>query len=179
VAGAGFDAVIGRDFHDHGEQGGRRGVLTYTWLSLKRVLRYRAESWRLESTAGGFRGRALLVAFVNGRQYGGGAILAPRARLDDGRIEVVVFESAPTLEMIWNAPRLFLGTIEGYSRFRRLSVESAVLTGPPRFLHHRDGEPEGDEERLEVALRPRALPILVPRAVADDPTGPFRTERAP
>jgi diacylglycerol kinase family enzyme len=29
VAGAGFDAQVGADFHEHGLRGGRRGVMTY------------------------------------------------------------------------------------------------------------------------------------------------------
>ena len=59
-----------------------------------------------------------MVAFVNGRQYGGGAILAPGARLDDGLLDVVVIEDAPWFELTWNATRLFLGGIERYRRYR-------------------------------------------------------------
>jgi diacylglycerol kinase family enzyme len=142
VAGAGLDAVVGADFHAHGSRGGRRGVLTYVRLTLRRALSYEAESWTLSSDAGDYGGRALIVVFVNGRQYGGGAILAPGSRLDDGLLEVVVFEDASLVQILANAPRLFLGTIERFSRYRRLTVSSAVLTAPRPFEHHRDGEPE-------------------------------------
>ena len=37
VAGAGFDAEIGADFHAHGLRGGRRGIFTYVRLSLLRT----------------------------------------------------------------------------------------------------------------------------------------------
>ena len=36
------------------------------------------------------RARPLMVAFANSSQYGNGARIAPRARLDDGRLDVVV-----------------------------------------------------------------------------------------
>jgi diacylglycerol kinase family enzyme len=173
VAGAGLDAVVGADFHAHGRRGGRRGVLTYVRLTLRRALSYSAESWTLSSDGGEYGGRALIVVFVNGRQYGGGAILAPGARLDDGRLEAVVFEDASLVQMLVNAPRLFLGTIERFRRYRRLCVSSAVLTASRPFEHHRDGEPEAVSERLEVAIAPGALRILVPRATAEDPGGPF------
>jgi hypothetical protein len=39
--------------------------------------------------------------------------------------------------------------------------------------HHRDGEPEEAATRFEIRLEPRALPLLVPRATAEDPRGPF------
>jgi diacylglycerol kinase family enzyme len=173
VSGAGLDALVGADFQAHGRQGGRRGVVTYVRLALPRALRYRAPEWRLRADAGGFDGRALLVACANGRQYGGGAVLTPRARLDDGLLDFVVFEEAGVLEMLSNAPRLFLGTIERFRRYRHLQARSAVLESPEGFLHHRDGEPEAPTDRLTLRLEPKALRVLVPRATAVDPDGPF------
>jgi len=173
VAGAGLDAAVGADFHAHGKRGGRRGVLTYVRLSLRRALRFAATRWRLEAAGEVFDGRALIVAFLNGRQYGGGATVAPRARLDDGILDIVVFEDAPLGEILLHAPRLFLGTIHRYKRYRHTAAASAVLTGEGLFEHHRDGEPEGAVARLEIGLAPRALRVLVPRATAEDPDGPF------
>ena len=173
VAGAGFDAQVGADFHAHGLRGGRRGVLTYVRLSLLRTWSYRAEQWSLSAGEGRFEGRALVVAFVNGRQYGGGAIVAPGARLDDGLLDVVVIEDAPRFEMAWNSTRLFFGGIEKFRRYRHHPARTAVLEGVGPFVHHRDGEPEGESDRLEVSIQPLALAILVPAATAASPTGPF------
>lgn len=173
VAGAGFDAQVGADFHAHGLRGGRRGVFTYVRLSLTRTWSYRAEEWRLDAGEGHFEGRALVVAFVNGRQYGGGAVVAPGARLDDGLLDVVVIEDAPGVEMVWNATRLFMGTIEKFRRYKHYPAKVAVLEGGGMFVHHRDGEPEDNAPKLEVSVQPLALAILVPAATANDPRGPF------
>ena len=173
VSGAGFDAAVGAEFHARGQGGGRRGQFTYVRLSLAESLRYRAAEWTLEAGADRFEGRALIVAFVNGRQYGGAAIIAPGARLDDGLLDVVVVEDAPLLEVLANAPRLFLGGIERFRRYRRMAAPRALLTGALPGLFHRDGEPEPAAGRLEVHVDPRALSIRVPRATADDPRGPF------
>jgi len=173
VAGAGFDAQVGADFHAHGLRGGRRGVMTYVRLSLLRTWSYRAEEWRLTAGDGGFAGRALVIAFVNGRQYGGGAIVAPGARLDDGLLDVVVIEDAPRFEIAWNATRMFTGSIEQFRRYRHLPAKTARLSAARPFPHHRDGEPEEGARQLEVTVQPLALGILVPKATADDPRGPF------
>lgn len=178
VSGAGLDALIGADFHAHGRAGGRRGVFTYVRLSFPRALGYRAPEWTLRSEGGGFQGRALIVAAVNGRQYGGGAIVAPMAQLDDGLLDLVVFEDAGILEVLVNAPRLFLGTIRGFRRYRHLRAASARLEGPIAFPHHRDGEPEDPALFLDLRVQPKALRVLVPRAVAEDPAGPFLPEPA-
>ena len=173
VAGAGFDAHVGEAFHEWGRSGGRRGLWSYFRLALPRALSYRASAWTLEAGAGGFAGTAFLVAFMNGTQYGGAAVIAPGSRLDDGLLEIVVVEDAPALELLVNSARLFVGGIEGFRRYRRIAAPEAVLVGPAPFAHHRDGEPEPAAARLEVKLEPRALAVLVPRRVAEDPRGPF------
>ena len=175
VAGAGFDALVGAAFHEWGRAGRRRGLFNYFRLAVPRALGYRASSWILEAGTDRFAGAAFLVAFLNGRQYGGAAVMSPGSRLDDGLLEIVVVEDAPAFELLANAPRLFLGGIERFRRYRRIATARAVLTGPATFEHHRDGEPEPPCARLDVALDPRALAVLVPRATAADPLGPFVT----
>jgi YegS/Rv2252/BmrU family lipid kinase len=175
VAGAGFDAFVGAAFHEWGKKGGRRGLFSYFRLALPRALTYRAATWTLAAGGGGFEGPAFIVAFVNGREYGGAAVIAPGSRLDDGLLEIVVLEDAPAYELLFNAPRLFVGGIERFRRYRRIAAPEAVLTGPAPFAHHRDGEPEPAADRLEVRLEPRALAVLVPRSTAADPMGPFTT----
>ncbi|HET7746916.1 MAG TPA: YegS/Rv2252/BmrU family lipid kinase [Vicinamibacteria bacterium] len=177
IAGAGLDALVGADFHEHGRRGGRRGIFTYVRLSLRRTMSYQAESWSLSAGGQTFEARALVVAFVNGRQWGAGAVVAPGARLDDGLLDVVLIEDAPFFETAWNATRLFLGGIEKLRAYRHVAAEEAVLTatGGKQFAFHRDGEPEPPCDRVEVRLRRLALPVLVPRATAADPRGPFVT----
>ena len=173
VAGAGFDALVGAAFHEWGRAGGRRGLFNYFRLALPRALDYRASSWSLEAGTERFAGPAFLVAFLNGRQYGGAAVMSPGSRLDDGLLEIVVVEDAPAFELLVNAPRLFFGGIERFRRYRRIAASRAVLVGPAAFEHHRDGEPEPPSAHLDVAVDPRALAVLVPQTTAADPNGPF------
>jgi diacylglycerol kinase family enzyme len=164
---------VGSAFEHNGRGGGRRGVLTYLRLGLARSFSYPPARVTLEAAGVRIETRALVVTFANGRQYGAGAVIAPRARLDDGCLEVVVIEEAPPLETILNAPRLFLGAIEGYRRYRRIPARSALLTATEPLEHHRDGEPAARIDRLEVTVRPRALSVLVPRATLEEAEGPF------
>jgi YegS/Rv2252/BmrU family lipid kinase len=173
VAGVGFDALVGWAFHQAGRDGGRRGVLTYVRLSLALVRSYEPVPLRVEAGGEDFTARPFLVAFANGPQYGGGAVINPGARLDDGRFELVVYDNRPLLAILASAPRLFLGGIERVRGYRRIPATRAVVTLERPLEHHRDGEPEPAALRLEVALQPRALPLLVPRATAEDPAGPF------
>jgi YegS/Rv2252/BmrU family lipid kinase len=171
VAGAGFDAAIGAAFHERAHAGARRGVLGYVWAGLGIALGYRATAVQREGAEPS--GRALLFSFSNGPQYGGGAVIAPGARLDDGLLDVVRIEDAPRLRLLLQAPRLFLGGIERLPAYSRTALASFALTAAEPFPYHRDGEPEPPVTRLEVRVAPRALPVLVARPVAEDPRGPF------
>ncbi|HEY5907875.1 MAG TPA: diacylglycerol kinase family protein [Vicinamibacteria bacterium] len=173
VAGVGFDAFVGAAFHKAGSRGGRRGIFTYVRMSFRLLRLYRAPAVRLSTAAGGFDTRPFVMAFANGPQYGAGAVLNPGARLNDGRLEVVVLEDGPLLETMVLAPRLFLGGIERARRYRRIAVDGAVLQAQSPVEHHRDGEPEDEAQRLDVTLLPKALRVLVPKAKAEDPDGPF------
>ena len=173
MAGAGFDADVAHAFHQHGKRGGRRGVLSYTRLCLQMLLSYQPNEWRAETDGGRFEGRALIVVVANGRQYGGGARVAPRARLDDGVLDVAILEAAPLLEILWGARRAFFGKLEKFRPYRHFPARQVVIEARTPAHVHRDGEPEGAVSRLDVRVEPRALAIVVPKAVAGDPAGPF------
>ncbi len=173
VAGMGFDAAVGHAFHEHGKKGARRGLLGYVRLSLLELRAYRPPRLVVEVGAERLDLSAFVVTFANGPQYGSGAVINPGGKLDDGRLEVVVFEAAPLARLLASAPRMFLGTIDRAPGYRRLSGPAATVTAAEPVAVHRDGDPVAPSARVEVGLLPRALAIVVPAGTASDPGGPF------
>jgi len=173
VAGAGFDAAVGLAFHRAGRRGRRRGFLGYARLSLAELVRYRARPLRIEAEGLRLDTRPFLVTFANGPEYGSGAVINPGGRLDDGRLELVVFDSPSLLAAVIAAPRMFLGGISRSPHYRRLSTNRIVVTADEPFPIHRDGDPGDPVARVEVEVVQSALDVLVPPAVVEDPTGPF------
>jgi len=172
VAGTGFDAAVASAFHHWGRDGGRRGILPYFWLGVRELFNYRPARRRLTMPGEALDLSVYIAAFANGCQYGGGAEIAPGARLDDGQLEVVVIDARRRLEIVLGVPRLFLGNIRTFPSHRRWSVGAAALEGPP-IPHHRDGEVEAPSGRIEVSVEPRALEVVVPLETARNPQGPF------
>jgi len=173
VAGAGFDAAVGGAFHRAGRNGRRRGFLGYARLSLAEVFRYRALPLRVEAGDQSLESRPFVLTFANGPQYGSGAVINPGARLDDGRLEVVLFDETSLLGVLAAAPRMFLGGIERAPRYRRLAGSRVTITADEPLPIHRDGDPAEPQTRLEVVVVPRALDVVVPAATVADPSGPF------
>jgi YegS/Rv2252/BmrU family lipid kinase len=173
VAGVGFDAAVGHAFHERGKKGGRRGLLGYLRLSLVELRAYRAPRLVIEVGAERLELAAFVVTFANGPQYGSGAVINPGGRLDDGRLEVVVFEDGPRWRTLAAAPRLFLGGLDRVPGFRRLAGEAVTVTAVSPVAFHRDGDPGEPVARVAIELRPRALEVVVPTAALEEPGGPF------
>jgi diacylglycerol kinase (ATP) len=173
VAGVGFDAYMSAAFHDWTQPGRRRGILPYVWLGLGAVARFVPQRWRVEMAGETIELPAFLATFANGRQYGGGAVIAPEARLNDGQLEFVVIDPCTKAELLLNTPRLFLGSLTRFRRYRLWTVPGATLIAQYAADHHRDGELGERSERFEITLEPRALDVLVPRRTLEDPEGPF------
>jgi diacylglycerol kinase (ATP) len=173
VAGTGFDAAVSQAFHDRGRRGGRRGLIGYLRLSLLELRAYRAPRLLIEAGGERVETEAFVATFANGPQYGSGAVVNPGGKLDDGRLEVVVFENGPLWRTLAAVPRLFLGGLERAPGYRRLAGPSVTVAAVVPAPMHCDGDPAGAALRLVVQVHPRALDVLVPAGLAADPDGPF------
>jgi diacylglycerol kinase (ATP) len=136
-------------------------------LSLRELLAYRAPRVELELPDGvRHQLRPFVLTFANGPQYGSGAVINPGARLDDGVLEVVVFEDGSRLATLAAAPLLFLGGAERLSRYRRLTAARVIVTATTPLPLHVDGDPMPSAERVLVELQPRSLFVLAPPSAA-------------
>ena len=90
-----------------------------------------------------------------------GARIAANARLDDGQLDLVVFEESSRLAAIAAIPRLFFGT---FARARGVStrrVEHVAIESDRPIVFHVDGEPAQGGSRLEARVHPSALRVAV------------------
>ena len=105
--------------------------------------------------------RALLVTLANAPGFGNGADLAPGARVDDGRLDLVVFEERSRLRTIWSLPRLFTGGAAGVKGLSIEQVHRTVVEGDAPLAFQVDGEPQVGPSRLEGCVHPGALTVCV------------------
>lgn len=104
-----------------------------------------------------------LVAFCNGRFFGGGMPTVPDARLDDGVFDVVSLESASKLALVWAARSLYHRGLVGmagarYLRGRRFTLDCPEEGARALFLLDVDGEALG-RLPLELHVLPAALTL--------------------
>lgn len=159
VAGIGFDAHVAARFNALAQ--GRRGALRYLAIALRELVAYRAPEYAIRVDGETLRVRALLVACANSRQYGGHARIAPLAQLDDGALDLVLVEARSPLAVLWQARRLFAGTLAGAPRVRMRTFRQLEVTADEPLFAHVDGESVTGSRTLTVRVRPGALRVRV------------------
>ena len=136
------------------------GGIAYTLVAMIKMISYRHSRGRLLLEGIDLEGEAIAAAVCNGRQAGGGQLLAPQACIDDGLLDVVVILSFP-LRDTWRAVREIRHPAKPgkYTRrFRTRWIESHP--GEMRSVNL-DGEPYlADSIHFEVL--PAAIDLVLP-----------------
>jgi len=105
---------------------------------------------------------SLMISITNGRRLGGGFIMAPDARPDDGRFNLCIAHETSRLRIIRLIPHFLRGTQAGQKEITTGSASQITITSVAGPLPAQvDGEILSiDGRRLEIELLPRRLEII-------------------
>ena len=143
-----------------------RGIAPYVFAAAAELITYAPQTIHavLDGAPAQTFSDPILFTVANLTQYGGGAQIAPKARPDDGLMELVVALRPDLPLLLINIARLFNGTLDelpqvATRRFRQLDLHRAKAT--PIQL---DGELVDAGRDVQIRLLPQALAVLVPPA---------------
>lgn len=162
IAGCGFDAVVAERVN----RGFRflRGTSAYVAAVVQSLFTYRAVLMRLTVDGETRTLRAMLCSVANTTSYGGGMLVAPEAKIDDGLFDICLIAEAGPIEFLRAFPRVFKGTHTTHPKVTMLRgkhVRIETDTPLPVFI---DGDVFGTTP-IEFALHPHVIKVLVPQAL--------------
>jgi YegS/Rv2252/BmrU family lipid kinase len=159
TCGTGFDAHVVQRFNNRA----KRGFLAYVQEGLRAWRNYEPASYdlKVDGLPQSPR-RALFLTVANASQFGNEARIAPKARLDDGSLELVVVRPLSTLQALLTTLRLFRGTLRHGPLTEYFTAQSFELRPERAGYFHVDGEVRPLEGALSVSLRPQSLSVLCP-----------------
>lgn len=156
--GLGLDADVSQRFN----RLTRRGLPAYARVAWSAVRELKPERCLITSGPRQEALEVLLIAIANSDQYGNNARIAPGARVDDGRLDLVAIKAVGFLGAATLVPRLFLGNIDQSPHVVRLTGPRFVIDRVTPGLIHTDGETHATPARVEIAVQPRSLRMLIP-----------------
>ena len=101
---------------------------------------------------------AILCTVSNSPSYGGGLLITPEARVDDGKLDLFILNAISRLELIKIFPTVYYGGHVGHPAVEIIRVESIELHSPGMPAYS-DGEHVGAAP-VTCVVSPKALNVL-------------------
>ena len=157
TCGTGFDAVIA----DHFAGSNKRGFASYLQNILKDVFSYTPQTYRIVGDGLDVTHKAFLITFANANQWGYEALIAPKASVQDGKMDIMLMSSHAILGSASLALRLFAGSIDDSHFMDTLRAREVTLERENAAPFHIDGDPIEMEKDIHIKIVEDGLRVLV------------------
>jgi len=157
TCGTGFDAVIA----DHFAGSSKRGFATYFQNILKDIFSYHPQTYHLVGDGLDVTHKAFLITFANANQWGYEAMIAPKASLQDGKMDIMLMSSNAILGSASLALRLFTGSIDDSHFMDTIRAKEVTLEREEAAPFHIDGDPVEMEKDIHIKIVADGLHVLV------------------
>jgi diacylglycerol kinase (ATP) len=108
--------------------------------------------------------RSLMLALGNGPREGGGFVITPDAKLDDGLLNYVTIKKISRLMMLRLVPEVMKGTHGRFKQVRMGTCRRMIVTSQQRLYVHCDGEIYAgfgtDIRKLTIQILPNSIRYL-------------------
>ena len=157
TCGTGFDALIA----DHFAGSNKRGFKTYLQNVLKDVFSYQPETYRIIGEGFDITHKAFMITFANANQFGYEALIAPKASVQDGKMDIMLMSSHALLGSAGLALRLFAGSIDDSHFMDTIRAKEVTVERETKGPFHIDGDPVEMEKDIHIKIVEDGLRVLV------------------
>lgn len=133
------------------------------YAALRALMTYRPPRIRMAWEGGSYEGEVMFAAVTNTTSYGGGFMVTPAARVDDGALDVCIVKRTGRLKLLTHFPKILKGThgaldevILARSPWVRIEADGPALPVPL------DGELGMAQTPVELRCDPKGLTLLGP-----------------
>jgi YegS/Rv2252/BmrU family lipid kinase len=162
-AGVGLDAFIVHRIEPRTPWERHFAVVQYAASAVVNASQWHGLNLKAISDGQEITGQFVLAVVSNIHLYAGGyAELSPDALLDDGMMDLWLFEGKNLEDILQQAWDLWAGRHTRSSRVHRIPFQKITLQSDSHMYVQVDGEPENSDREVSIQVLPRALRILVP-----------------
>jgi len=159
IAGLCFDSVVVKATNLMKERG-RRTKSAYLISLLKSLIKYRPWELKININDTILEGKFLSISIGNGKFSGGGMMQTPSAVINDGYLDVTVYENMPKLKIVLNIKKLYNGKILEIKGVKSFRTKSFRIESRQNIFAETDGEIIGSTP-YEIGIIPDSINIYV------------------
>lgn len=136
------------------------GFLSFLYGTLWSILTFKNGSGRVEADGQLlYEGSLVMAAVANGRYFGGGMHLAPHAKIDDGKFDLILLRGMNKFVLLANLARVYMGTHLTHPKISAHQVEEVVVSGNVPMPIELDGESPGTSP-IKFTIKPAAIKVV-------------------
>jgi diacylglycerol kinase (ATP) len=163
-AGVGLDAFVIHRIEPREPWEKRLAFLQYTASAVWNASFWRGMNLSIQVESRQLYGHYLLALISNVHLYVGGLMqLTPGARLDDGLMDLWLFEGETLGDTIQRVLDLISGRHLHSDRIIHLPFRSLSMESDSELYVQMDGEPADTHRPISIEILPRAIPVLIPQ----------------
>ena len=155
AAGVGFDAYIARLM----KVAKTRGLAAYTNLILREYDRYKCSDYHLIVDGREYNRTAWFIAVANSQQFGYNLAVAPKAKLDDGMMDISIIDKVPLDHVPITAPLAFSNHLDLSQHVEMFRAKDLVIEGNVDKWVNLDGEGENVGNNVHFVVHPKSVKI--------------------
>jgi diacylglycerol kinase family enzyme len=137
------------------------GQPRYLLATLRELLNF--STWRMDVSADGvamYSGKALFASTLNTRTFGAGMPAVPHARIDDGRLNVLLAGDLSLLQTLLLLPRLLLGKHLSHPKVRTQPFQTLQIQASKPVPIAADGEYLGLSQQISIRIKAGQLAVV-------------------
>ncbi len=161
VASVGIDAEVVQNSEKFKKIPFIPGLFAYIMGIFFTVFKFRSSNLKINIDGNEFLRRTLLLAVANGKYYGGGMKLAPRADLQDGYFDIYHVDNLSPLKILLLFPKLIKGTHENLKEVSYFKGKNVRILSDNDISLNIDGEIL-KTSKINFEIIPKAVKIIVP-----------------
>jgi YegS/Rv2252/BmrU family lipid kinase len=155
AAGCGFDAYIARLMRS----AKTRGMAAYTNLVLREYARYKNSDYHITVDGREYYRNAWFIAVANSQQFGYNLAVAPKAKLNDGLMDVSIIDKVPIDHIGITAPLAFTNHLDLSQHVEMFRAKDVLIEGNADRWVNLDGEGENIGKTVHFVVHPNSVKI--------------------
>lgn len=169
LCGIGFDAQVAHDF----AKASQRGLATYVKKVFSNFFSAKPYSFKIKLNNKVFKTEAYFISIANSNQFGNNFTIAPRASLNDGKVDVVIVTDQSKLTLLYNT-MMQVGGLNGLQKKEKINESKSVIYFQTSEISisnykeaplHIDGEPVETEKKLHFVTEPSCFKLLTGKKI--------------